>query len=317
MRKITNDSNFVIEYSKVKSEARFNFEEFSLQFCLSLICFFKNNFSYIQEYDFIEGTTTPNDFVATMLGDIDKGLDYICQISWIGNEEITKASSDFWNWFAFKICFLKEKNAEPEFLDQILALDNNIANYVLFTNSTFFYRNLYSKILTNVRFILISKMTKPMEIKIEVDECGEIFVEQITNTIWSALHETMKQSLIYLTNLDPAAVERLMVDMLQEQSVEEKWNPSLLNSICWSIGAISGSMYEEIEKKFLVLVIKILLGLCESKKGKSNKAIVASNIMFVVGQYPRFLNSHWKFLKTVVKKLFEFMHEFHPGVQAN
>jgi exportin-1 len=35
----------------------------------------------------------------------------------------------------------------------------------------------------------------------------------------------------------------------------------------------------------------------------------------VVGQYPRFLRNHWKFLKTVVNKLFEFMHEIHPGVQ--
>eukprot|EP00951_Prasinocladus_malaysianus_P012980 scaffold97565_cov44-Prasinocladus_malaysianus.AAC.1 len=36
---------------------------------------------------------------------------------------------------------------------------------------------------------------------------------------------------------------------------------------------------------------------------------------YVVGQYPRFLRAHWKFLKTVVNKLFEFMHETHPGVQ--
>jgi exportin-1 len=37
--------------------------------------------------------------------------------------------------------------------------------------------------------------------------------------------------------------------------------------------------------------------------------------MYVVGQYPRFLRAHWKFLKTVVFKLFEFMHETFPGVQ--
>ena len=43
--------------------------------------------------------------------------------------------------------------------------------------------------------------------------------------------------------------------------------------------------------------------------------MIASNIMYVVGQYPRFLRLHWKFLKTVVNKLFEFMHETHPGVQ--
>lgn len=35
-----------------------------------------------------------------------------------------------------------------------------------------------------------------------------------------------------------------------------------------------------------------------------------------MGQYPKFLRQHWKFLKTVVNKLFEFMHETHPGVQV-
>ena len=72
---------------------------------------------------------------------------------------------------------------------------------------------------------------------------------------------------------------------------------------------------EEDEKRFLVTVIKDLLGLCENKRGKDNKAVIASNIMYIVGQYPRFLRAHWKFLKTVVNKLFEFMHETHPGVQ--
>jgi exportin-1 len=74
-------------------------------------------------------------------------------------------------------------------------------------------------------------------------------------------------------------------------------------------------MHEEDEKRFLVTVIKDLLGLVEQKRGKDNKAIIASNIMYIVGQYPRFLRAHWKFLKTVVNKLFEFMHETHEGVQ--
>lgn len=61
-------------------------------------------------------------------------------------------------------------------------------------------------------------------------------------------------------------------------------------------------------------MIKELLALTEMKRGKDNKAIVASNIMFTVGQYPRFLKSHWKFLRTVINKLFEFMHESHEGI---
>ena len=71
-------------------------------------------------------------------------------------------------------------------------------------------------------------------------------------------------------------------------------------------------MNEEEEKRFLVTVIKDLLGLCEMKRGKDNKAVIASNIMYVVGQYPRFLRAHWKFLKTVVNKLFEFFPEKCP-----
>jgi exportin-1 len=78
---------------------------------------------------------------------------------------------------------------------------------------------------------------------------------------------------------------------------------------------LNGPTDEETEKRFLVTVIKELLGLVEMKRGKDNKAVVASNIMYIVGQYPRFLKAHWKFLKTVVNKLFEFMHETHEGVQ--
>lgn len=29
--------------------------------------------------------------------------------------------------------------------------------------------------------------------------------------------------------------------------------------------------------------------MCEQKRGKDNKAIIASNIMYIVGQYPKFL----------------------------
>lgn len=37
------------------------------------------------------------------------------------------------------------------------------------------------------------------------------------------------------------------------------------------------------ENKFVVIVIKELLNLCEKTSGKSNKALVAADIMYVVG----------------------------------
>lgn len=101
---------------------------------------------------------------------------------------------------------------------------------------------------------------------------------------------------------------RSNVCLPQVDSSEWSWNN--LNTLCWAIGSISGaqctlfsfvvqdlainnSCYsftaEEDEKRFLVTVIKDLLGLCEMKRGKDNKAVIASNIMYIVGQYPRFL----------------------------
>ena len=88
-----------------------------------------------------------------------------------------------------------------------------------------------------------------------------------------------------------------------------------LNKLCWALGSISGCMSPDEESKFVVSVIKELLNLCEHAKGKSNKAQIASDIMYVVGQFPSFLCIHWAFLKTVINKLKEFMREKHPGVQ--
>ena len=62
-----------------------------------------------------------------------------------------------------------------------------------------------------------------------------------------------------------------------------------LNKLCWALGSISGCMTVDEENKFVVLVIKELLNLCEFSKGKSNTALIASDIMYVVGQFPNFL----------------------------
>ena len=59
----------------------------------------------------------------------------------------------------------------------------------------------------------------------------------------------------------------------------KEWSWGALNTLCWAIGSISGSMLEEQENRFLVTVIRDLLNLCEITRGKDNKAVIASNIM--------------------------------------
>ena len=147
---------------------------------------------------------------------------------------------------------------------------------------------------------------------VENDE-GEIVREFMKESDTIVLYKSMRELLVYLTHLDVQDTENILTEKLQKQVDGSEWSWQNINTLCWAIGSISGTMNEETEKRFLVTVIRELLGLTEAKRGKDNKAVVASNIMYIVGQYPRFLKAHWKFLKTVVNKLFEFMHETHEG----
>jgi len=176
-------------------------------------------------------------------------------------------------------------------------------------------RIFYGPTLSSLRRIMIYRMAKPEEVLIVEDENGEIVRETTKDTDAIALYKTMRETLVFLTHLGVDETESIMLEKLTRQIDGSDWSWNNLNTLCWAVGSISGAMGEEEEKKFLVTVIKDLLNLCEMKRGKDNKAVVASNIMYVVGQYPRFLKAHWKFLRTVVNKLFEFMHETHPGVQ--
>ncbi|PAV62887.1 hypothetical protein WR25_23782 isoform B [Diploscapter pachys] len=176
-------------------------------------------------------------------------------------------------------------------------------------------RKIYKQHLSKLRSIMISRMAKPEEVLVVENDQGEVIREIVKDTDSITLYKTMRETLVYLTHLDCGDTEAKMTERLTTQVNGSEFSWKNLNTLCWAVGSISGTMTEDGEKRFLVVVIRDLLGLCEQKRGKDNKAVIASNIMYVVGQYPRFLRAHWKFLKTVINKLFEFMHETHEGVQ--
>lgn len=88
-----------------------------------------------------------------------------------------------------------------------------------------------------------------------------------------------------------------------------------LQHLIWSIGSISGVMDEKRERQLLTGTIMDLLNLIKTKEAKDDKAVIAGCLMYVIQQYPRFLKRHFVFLRVVIQKNFEFMHESHPGVQ--
>uniref|UniRef100_M4CQ93 Importin N-terminal domain-containing protein n=1 Tax=Brassica campestris TaxID=3711 RepID=M4CQ93_BRACM len=234
------------------------------------------------------------------------GLEYLINISYVDDTEVFKVCLDYWNTLVLELFDAHHNSDNPAASINLMGLQ--MAQVLQ-------RRQLYSNPMSKLRGLMINRMAKPEEVLIVEDENGNIVRETLKDNDVLVQYKIMRETLIYLSHLDHDDTEKQMLRKLTKQLSGEEWAWNTLNTLCWAIGSISGSMAEDQENRFLVMVIRDLLNLCEITKGKDNKAVIASNIMYVVGQYPRFLRAHWKFLKTVVNKLFEFMHETHPGVQ--
>lgn len=280
-------------------------QEFVQNLALFLCNFFSNHLSIIENL--------PNrDYLI-------HGHFYLIRISQIEDREIFKICLEYWTKL---VCELYDEMQQLPITDinplvslGVSGLQNGgapspqmLANYPL-------RKHKYGDVLSNLRQVMIEKMVRPEEVLIVENDEGEIVREFVKESDTIQLYKTTRECLVFLTHLDVVDTEQIMSEKLARQVDGTEWSWANCNTLCWAIGSISGAMNEETEKRFLVTVIKDLLGLTEMKRGKDNKAVVASNIMYIVGQYPRFLKAHWKFLKTVVNKLFEFMHETHEGVQ--
>lgn len=228
------------------------------------------------------------------------GLLYLVRVSEVKDTEIFRICLEAWRMLAEDL-YKSGRKEGP--------------NGSMITNDTTPRLTLYNPVLNGARRAMIASMAKPEEVLIVEDEDGDIVRETAQDTDITAQYKTMRETLVYLTHLSSSDTETIMLERLSEQMNSATWTWNGLSTVSWAIGSISGAMGKDEETRFLVTVLKDLLGLIEKVRGKDNKAVVASNIMYVVGQYPRFLKAHWKFLKTVVKKLFEFMREPFAGVQ--
>jgi exportin-1 len=295
MRKEITDST---DISRCYAQGSTDDQKFLSNLAQFFATFFKEHLSLVEEPARKKDTTLKDE--------LNFALSTLIRLTEIEDVEVFKICLDFWNW----LC--AELYREAPF-------DNRFAMFDTFgfrsdenDNSR---RGFYHTHLSRLRSLMINRMVKPEEVIVVVNENNEAVRELVKDTDSMILYRTMRETLVTLTHLNPRDTENKMTEKLQNQVNGSEWSWKNLNTLCWAIGSISGALAEEDEKRFLVTVIRDLLGLCEQKRGKDNKAVIASNIMYVVGQYPRFLRVHWKFLKTVINKLFEFMHESHEGVQ--
>ncbi|CDO94795.1 unnamed protein product [Kluyveromyces dobzhanskii CBS 2104] len=247
---------------------------------------------------------------------------YLIDLSKVEERELFKTNLDYWNNLVSAL--YQEVQQIPENQNNALLKLSNGQNmfsgkkgapHPEFLKRFPLKKHIYDNICSQLRWVIIESMVRPEEVLIVENDEGEIVREFVKESDTIQLYKSQREVLVYLTHLDVLDTEDIMLNKLDKIFDGSEWSWHNINTLCWAIGSISGTMDEETEKKFVVTIIKVLLDLTKIKSGKDNKAVVASDIMYVVGQYPRLLKAHWKFLRTVILKLFEFMHETHEGVQ--
>jgi exportin-1 len=131
---------------------------------------------------------------------------------------------------------------------------------------------------------MINTMAKPKDVLVEIDENGEAVEVNDIDVENIHIYELMRETLVCLTNIDNTAMDKCIqtrLDLITKN--KEEFTFDRLNKLCFALGSISGCMTIEDENKFVVSVVKELLNLCEKTSGKNNKALVAADIMYVVG----------------------------------
>ena len=247
---------------------------------------------------------------------------YLIQLSKIEERELFKTTLDYWHNLVADLFYEVQRLPATEMspLIQLSVGSQAISTGSGVLNPEYMKRfplkkHIYEEICSQLRLVIIENMVRPEEVLVVENDEGEIVREFVKESDTIQLYKSEREVLVYLTHLNVIDTEEIMISKLARQIDGSEWSWHNINTLSWAIGSISGTMSEDTEKRFVVTVIKDLLDLTVKKRGKDNKAVVASDIMYVVGQYPRFLKAHWNFLRTVILKLFEFMHETHEGVQ--
>ncbi|ELA42365.1 uncharacterized protein VICG_00463 [Vittaforma corneae ATCC 50505] len=228
------------------------------------------------------------------LEQIKQGLGYLVQLTKIEDTSIYNEIFPFWTKFIYEM----------------------YSEYPLrIPTSKPLRRNSFIFILEAMLPVFTNNMPRPEEVFILVNDLGEIIRDKKVETSEIEFYKKMRSNMFYLS----FCIEDFMIDFfvkkierfISTSDFDHVW----LNKICWAIGSISNALEESVERDFFVSIIKNLLTMCELRNSKDEKAIIASNIMFIIGQYYRFLKYHNDFLTVVVKKLFEFMEEKYQGIK--
>lgn len=178
----------------------------------------------------------------------------------------------------------------------------------------------YTYIINQLCIVMIENMVKPDDIFMIENDDGEITRDFIKQSDTTALSKSMRDVFSSLTSLDSNYIQSMVHEKLSNVTSSNEWSWDELFHICWAIGSISGAISEQQENMFLEsIVAKDIVDLLRKEESlhpnSDREWVVASCLLYIAGQYTRFLKSHWDFLSFLLQKIFTYMQHEQQGVR--
>jgi len=134
---------------------------------------------------------------------------------------------DYWNWLCVELFrespFPQQPQNQPQFMDVFRRLRDERTDTPR--------RRLYVATLSKLRMLMISRMAKPEEVIVVVNEHGEAVRELVKDTDSVTLYKTMRETLVLLTHLDYRDTEVKMTEKLQAQVNGAEWSWKNLSTV--------------------------------------------------------------------------------------
>ena len=197
---ITKNRNLLEEFKSVQGSNNQNgFENFARQISMVIISVLKGCIRVIEE---LTDTIEPNPNIQVLRECVKKSLEIMVQTSQIPEDELFKISLDFWHFLTTDVM------QNPRHGGAAAAVPGMEFMGVL--HGSFMSMNIYPEVFAAIEQVMVDFMVKPKEVLIVIDENGEAVEEVFDDTEIISVYETMRETLVYLTNIDKIGVERVI-----------------------------------------------------------------------------------------------------------
>lgn len=167
----------------------------------------------------------------------------------------------------------------------------------------------FKKAVSEMIMALVTRVPKPQEINIVIDEQGLPKKEELVDSENVMIYDSVREILRIYAVENFESIQAILSYKMNMQVNSLEFTYEGINSISWAVGCLGNLTGVPDGRKFYIKSLTSLLPLCSSRPSMQDKVVVASNIMHIVSQNSLYLQEIPSFMIIVVRKLLEFADE--------